>query len=43
MVQALDGKILPGFSFAYGGKDGTPFSVDRATYDHHKDSPLKTV
>jgi hypothetical protein len=22
------------FSFAHGGKDGTPFPVDRATYDH---------
>ena len=21
------------FSFAHGGKDGTPFPVDRATYD----------
>jgi hypothetical protein len=22
------------FSFAHGGKDGTPYPVDRATYDH---------
>jgi uncharacterized protein len=22
------------FSFAHGGKDGTPFPVDRGTYDH---------
>jgi hypothetical protein len=22
------------FAFAHGGKDGTPFPVDRATYDH---------
>ena len=26
------------FSFAHGGKDGTPFPVDRATYDHTIDS-----
>lgn len=26
-------RSLSRFSFAHGGKDGTPFPVDRATYD----------
>ncbi|NIR01481.1 MAG: DUF763 domain-containing protein, partial [Gemmatimonadales bacterium] len=25
------------FSFAHGGKDGVPYPVDRATYDHSID------
>jgi len=25
------------FSFAHGGKDGTPYPVDRAVYDHSVD------
>ena len=31
------------FSFAHGGKDGTPFPVDRATYDHTIDALRSAV
>lgn len=33
--QKSDNRRWPDYSYAHGGKDGTPFPVDRATYDRN--------
>ena len=36
-VNEPDDRRWPDYSYAHGGKDGTPFPVDRATYDRNID------
>ena len=36
-IQEPDSRRWPDYSYAHGGKDGTPFPVDRTTYDRNID------
>lgn len=43
LEATMDGKRWADYSFAHGGKDGTPFPVDRDTYDRNIQILLNAV
>ena len=42
-ISPADGRRWADYSFAHGGKDGTPFPVDRETYDRNIDVLTQAV